>query len=735
MSLRLPLALGALAVAPLLAQQQPPAPPAPAPAPTPAAPIRPGDSVGRISLVDEQPIQVVSLLEKITGRIALRSGELPPVKISFNSGRALTRAEAETALESLLALNGIAAFAEGDTFLKVVPSAANKSAAGEAPPLYLDSVAGLPPSDRFVGRLFTLRNIPYATIDAAVQAMVNKPRGASAVAMPAANSVLVTDSLINVQRIEAVIAKADTASKVIFLPLKHTRAAEVVKQLKSLQASGLKTGFAGDVGFEAGDVTNQIMAVTNPANEARIREIIAGIDTENAPVTRSELIPLRHAEAADVVQIVQNLASGTSGAVGPTAATNTGARTSSRTSRNSRLTNSSRTTSSGGQVYISQNYNYDPNKKGATDEDASFSPYFTAVADSRANAIVVYGTDRDMRQVKDIVSKVDVQLQQVRIEAVIVEVTLGSGQASGFETLGLGLYTGTQGVPNGRHNGDVNFNTAMPGLPSQSGAGKSPFSVTGSLKDFSLEMIFNKSRNDDRVKLLSAPVIVTSHNKPAVIKVGQRQPIITGTTSSTVTAGTTTSQVDYRDIGLEVNLTPRIGANGVVELDVTQKNESIIGNTTIDGNQQPIIGNREAQSYITAANGETVVLAGLQSYNETKTKGKVWLLGDIPWLGEWLFQPETSLMQKTELIIFLKPHVLTATDAVPAADTPGLRPGSLTKEPATGYLRNGVYTEITTPSTYFEKQDAERKAAEEKAAAEAAAKKAEKKEPMRGMHD
>lgn len=724
MSLRLRLALSAFATAPLIAQQAPSQPsPAPSPTPAPAAPMRPDDSVGRLSLVDEQPIQVIGLLERITGRMALRSGELPAVKISFNSPRPLTRREAETALESLLALNGIAVFPEGDAFLKVVPSVANRSAAAEAPPLYLDSVADLPAGERIIGRLFTLKNIPYATVDAAVQAMVNKPRGGSAVAMPGANSVLVTDSLANVQRIEAVIARADTANKVVFVPLKHTRAAEVVKQLKALQASGLKTGFAGDVGFEASEVVNQVMAVTNPANEARIREIIAGIDTENAPVTRSELIALRHAEAADVVQIVQNLASGTSGSVGQNPAA---ALAGSRTGRSTRgaQVSSSRSTSSNGQVYISQNYNYDPSKKGATDDDASFSPYFTAVADARANAIVVYGTDRDMRQVKELISKVDVPLQQVRIEAIIVEVTLGSGQASGLETLGLGLYTGTQGVTNGRHNGDYNMNAAMPGLPSQSGAGKSPFSFSGSLKDFSLEMIFNKSRNDERVKLLSSPVIVTSHNKPAVIKVGQRQPIITGTTSSTVTAGTTSSQVDYRDIGLEVNLTPRIGANGVVEMSVTQKNESIIGNTTIDGNQQPIIGNREAESYLSAASGETVVLAGLQSFNETKSKGKVWLLGDIPLIGPWLFQPETSLMQKTELIIFLKPQVLSAADTLPAADTPGLRAGSLTKESASDRIRAGTFSEVTTPATVFEEEDAERKAA-----------KSRKKEPVRGMHD
>ena len=125
-----------------------------------------------------------------------------------------------------------------------------------------------------------------------------------------------------------------------------------------------------------------------------------------------------------------------------------------------------------------------------------------------------------------------------------------------------------------------------------------------------------------------------------------------------------------------------------------------------------------------------MVLAGLQSFNETKSKGKVWLLGDIPLIGPWLFQPETSLMQKTELIIFLKPQVLSAADILPAADTPGLRAGSLTKESASDRIRAGTFSEVTTPATVFEEEDAERKADAEREAA-----KSRKKEPVRGMHD
>ena len=718
--------LAAFGAAPLRAE-------APASRESNPAPAESRETIGRITLVDEQATQVVSLLEKISGRIALRSGDLPPAKINFNSGRDLSRAEAEAALESLLALNGVAVIPDGDKFIKVVPAAKGRDPVGEAPSLHLDPLPESVRGEAFVSRLITLRHIPYASVDPAVQAVVNKSRGGSAIALAAANAVLVTDSVSNVRRIETLLNRADIAGKVLFFPLKNTRAADILKQLKALQASGLKSAFAGEVGFEAGEVGNQILAFTSPANESRIREIIMGIDVESAPATRSELITLRHAESSDVVELVRSIATGNTGAVGTAGRPGTAARSSSapRSSASgskatgadiTSITNSRRSTDNADFVL----------KKPANDDDGSFSPTFTAVADTRSNAIVVYGTDRDIRQIRDLVSKIDVRLAQVRLEVAIVEVTLGTAQASGLETLGLGFYTGTQGVAGGRKNGDVNFNGATTGLPSQSGPGKPPIAISGSLKDFSLQTVFNKARDDSRVKLLSSPTVVASHNTPAGISVGQRQPIITGITNSTVTAGTTTSTVEYQDIGLEVTIIPRIGANGVVEMDVFQKNGSVIGTTTIDGNPQPIIGNRQASSYLTAASGETVVLAGLQSFTETKTKGKVWLLGDIPLLGSWLFQPESTLSQKTELIIFIKPVVLPSGDLV-GPETPGFREGSLTKTPASERVKNGVFTEVTRPNTIFEEQEAEAQKQRERNEAEKASAKAAGK--LDGMHD
>lgn len=647
------------------------------------------DNVGPLVLVDENAAQVIALLEKVSGRMAIRSQELPTLKINFSSDGDMRRSQAEVALESLLALNGVTVVPEGENFLKIVPQA--KGAQAEAPPLYTTSVANLEPGERTVARLFSLKNAPVSAVEPVLTGIVNKARGGSVLVMPTGNALLFTDSLLNAQRAEALVSTMDAPGEVMFFPLRNTRASEVVKQLKALQTSGPKTAFSGEAGFEVDEVANQVIVVALANNAYRIRDIINRLDTPSNERSKTEVMALKHVEAERVVKLIENLTRGGSATPGGDAAGINRARA---------------TASASGPKTESVAFSGNTpgaNGKPAADADEGFSPKFSVVAETRTNALVLFGTESDFRRVRDVVAKVDVKMPQVRIEAVIVEVTLGTAAASGLETLGVGYKTGG-GATAGATRGDVNFNTNTPSTP---GTGKPPLSVSGSLKDFSLDTVFNLARQDTKIRVLSSPVIVTSHNSAATIKVGQKQPIVTSSASDLQNLSASRSTVEYKDIGLQLDVTPKIGSNGVVEMDIKQTIETIIGVTVIDKNEQPIIGSRAANSYLSAQSDETVVLAGLQSYRERKTKGKVWLLGDIPWLGEWLFRPETTAEEKTELIIFLKPHVITEEDRVPSATTPGLRPESPTRQDAGDRIKQGGFREMNREITYFEKEERE----------------------------
>jgi general secretion pathway protein D len=137
--------------------------------------------------------------------------------------------------------------------------------------------------------------------------------------------------------------------------------------------------------------------------------------------------------------------------------------------------------------------------------------------------------------------------------------------------------------------------------------------------------------------------------------VGESRPVITGTQSSAGTTGlVTSSTVSQRDIGIQLKILPLIGKDGSVQLQVTQQVEDILGQVTLDGNLQPIIGRRSTDSFVSAMSGEIIVLGGLQ---RTQSLNDANRLGPIPFLGD-LFGSSTKSTTRTELVIFMRPYVL-----------------------------------------------------------------------------
>ncbi len=693
--------------------------------------------IERLLIVDAPAQQVFDLLERLTGKSVIRSQSIPVLRINFDSRGTITTDKAIIALESLLALNGVSIIPEGDDFLKAVISG---YATSEAPPLYVDSVADLPASERSVARLFKFKNINVAGVEQLVRGMVTHHRGGSLLTMPAANSILVTDSLTNVQRLEKLIGSLDVPGQVLFYNLKNIKASEVVKQLQTLQQSGMKNLLQGEVGFSANDLTNQLLIVTSTANKAFIDDIVAKLDVENVPFTHSKIFQLKHADADDVADALKGVIEGSrpnvtgqnktasvtiigNGSSSSSSGSSTRSSSSSSSSRSSSSSSSARrysvdsgegpasgntgSTSSGGyDVFSAGNGDSSAAAPATTADNASdtqrFSEYLTVIGDTRANSIIVIGTNSDIKQIEDVIEKIDIALPQVRIEAIIVEVLLTDTDVSGLNTLGLGYKLSPAGTTNTL---EGNYRVAA-------GAPNSAFSMEGSLKDLAFEMVFNQAKTNSRVKVLSSPTIMTMHNKSAQIVISEQRPVITGSTTDS-TSMNTSSQVTYKDIGLELEVIPRIGANGTVQIDVSQKIDNVIGTTSIDGNEQPLISSRRATSYVSVKDRETVVLAGLQSFDETHNNGKVYFLGDLPLIGS-LFRPKTESSSKRELIVFLRPYIVSDKSE---KETLGTREESLTREEARYFIETGRFPQLENPE-YTEKKRRESEAQNTEGAAE-----------------
>lgn len=638
------------------------------PLPTPAVPTAPAavlagavptptlagsDSVGPVVLRDETLPQVLELLQRLTGKSILRPQALPAATYSLSLPAATTRDEALQALETVLSLNGVAVIAQGDRFIKVVPNAAARA---EAPSLLEGSTLDLAPSGKVAAKIFHLRGISVDEASKAVAPMLNGTLAFPPVIFTRTNSLLLTDSIANLQRIERVLTelqrpRADVLTRAY--DLKFANAALLARSLQQALASPLIGQPAFGAVIAPDERTNRVLVTGNAEQQDFVADLVAKLDVKSDPSTRTEVLPLRHAAAPDVATLLTQLITGQNTAARAQAGGRTPANATNRTPAPAANAAAAATTAT----------------TAATSGAEEFSQGVTVVADTRSNAIVASGTADDLRLLRALVEQVDVLLAQVRIEVVIAEVTLTDNASSGIQQLGLTV-TGSK---------LTGFSGAGPGFAVTNGA-----VLAGSSTDLSATIGLTSTPRKSDTNILSNPSVTTTHNKEATIFVGESRPVVTGTTA-TPTGATlaTSSTVAQRDIGIELRVLPLIGPNGSVQLQISQKVEDILGTVILDGNEQPRIGRRETQSFVSARTGEIIVLGGLQRTQLTQSAGR---LAGIPLLGD-LLGSSSEERTKTELLIFLRPYVLSGT-AVDNADALRILDASVQKEPARAILDN-----------------------------------------------
>ena len=599
------------------------------------------DLQGPFFLVDESPVQVIKILEALTGKTSLQAPDLPNVKINFQTSKKLTREEAILSMKSLLSVNGMAVTPLNDKFFRVANA---RNVNTQAPTFITGRASDIADNQYFYTKLFELKYIDITSLRDALKTFIT-PNNIGAISyFMRSNAILMTDTLSNIKRVEMLVERLDVKPTVRedieFFQLKHIAAVDMKSRLQSLQGELLRKYFQGTV-VEADERTNQIVVITPKGNMDRIRSIVAQLDVDSEPMTSSKVFYIKHGEAKDVASILNEVIKGQQSAVkaSKTAKTNAAnARNRANAVANARNKNTRLPT------------NLRADQSGAT---LQFSDYVTIASDERSNSIVAYGTPIDLKQIENIISQVDIILAQVKIDVIITEVTLSDKQVSGLSSFGI------------EHSKVANSQTGRKGWYGETSTwslsdsdATSAFSLGIGEQGFSA--VFNVAEQNNKVKILSAPSITTTHNNVATINVSQRYPLMSGSTSYDGTAyPTTKTEIEWRDIGIQLEVTPRIGDNGAVQMKIKQTVESVVDNVLIDGNKQPVIGKREAESYVSAMTGEILVLAGLQQSTSNDSDGDVWLLSDIPLLGN-LFKPARDSFERTELIIFIRPTVIVS---------------------------------------------------------------------------
>lgn len=655
-------------------------------------PPNPDEVVENYKMANMQLEGVLEVLSQLTGRAILRPQSLPKPEITFDSGGPITTSELVLALESLLSLNDIGISPLGERFLKVVPL---NEISTEAPELVTQSLAARAPSGQVVSKLFRLQHLDSQTFQQQIQPFLS-PGFHSIIPFKNSNAVIVTDTISNLQRLEYVVGEVDKPSRLniepVFYTLQYAEAGEVAQQIQQMiddarnrfgdsNSSGNSGGgrnnanastvnpvasnesdgsisqilFGSNTAISADDRTNQIIIMTAPSNLEFFEDIIRKLDIKADPSTRIDVIPLKHADATEVASLLSQFVSG-----------KTKSDTSDRSNSSSR--NNARNSRTGGNpTFGGSDSNQAVTRElptnpianatagGGEERDSQFSSFMTILADERSNSLVISGTRSDLELMGVLVDKIDVLLPQVRIEVLITEVNLNKNDGI---TRGMDAFSVSY-----EEQDDGSGNITIPGLNFLGLGSSGTFNYDdGVISNLTMDLVLNKARSSNNVELLSQPTIVTTHNKEATIVVAEARPIVTSSQTSAISDSFRQS-VQYQDIGIELTVTPLIGPNDVIQLEIDQKIDDVTDEVTIGGDRQPIIGRRQATSYVSVANGELIVLGGLQRSRAENSKSKMAFLGEIPLVGG-LFSLKGKEKLKSELLVFIRPRVMRTTDDV-----------------------------------------------------------------------
>jgi len=289
------------------------------------------------------------------------------------------------------------------------------------------------------------------------------------------------------------------------------------------------------------------------------------------------------------------------------------------------------------------------------------------VADPATNSLVITTTPDNLPILKQIIESLDVIPRQVMIEVIIAEASLDTSQKLGvqFDAQGVGKILGSAGTQT--TNSNFPLGSSGSALSNINGPLNPGIQFGVSALSGRYHALIQALATDSRVRILSTPKVFTSNNQTGLIDVTTSVPYVTGATQNSLISTGTNITTSFLDVGIQLQVTPRIARDGLVTIDVVTSASELLSFDTLtasldaNGRPQTIVAPRTSQrdtdTEVTVRDGEVVVLGGLMRDNITTTVNKVPLLGDIPIIGH-LFRSTSHDKQKTELMVFLIPHVV-----------------------------------------------------------------------------
>lgn len=614
-----------------------------------------GEELVYLNVQGQDISDVIRQISKATGKNFIIDDKIKG-KVTILSEKKMTKEEAYQAFLSALEVAGFTTVIGPGGIIKIVST---KDAASSPIPTHVDST---PYTDSYVTRLISLKNISALDMSSAIKGLVSK--NGNMFAYPSTNTLILTDSGTNIDRLMKIIKELDQEGPqqvLEIIPIHYADARDVAQKVVSLfeleqagrtTAAPKRAGAAGAELAEIKDVskiiaderTNALIVLASKRAIDQVRDIIAKLDRplDTADTGTIHVHYLKYANAKDMASTLSSITSG--------AGKQTGGKT------------------TGAPKTAAQ-------KEGeAGNVVAQLEGGVTLGADESTNALIITASSKDYKTLVDeLISKLDIPRRQVYLEAIVMELEVEKGTkagVSGYSGVGTssimgfgstsfddpsfsaikGLFSpqGFFGTP-GLLGGLLSRDSVTINVPNAGGTGTQEITIPS----FAAFLNFLQTYRD--ANIVSSPNILTLDNQKASIEVTHIR-YATKTTQSGTT-GFQSIEPYPLEAGLTLEITPQISEGDAVRLEIHHKLSNFTGpGNTASGNAPPQT-KREITTTVMAMDGQTVVLGGLMEDQVTHGRSKVPLLGDIPLLG-FLFKSTSSGIIKNNLLVFITPHVI-----------------------------------------------------------------------------
>ena len=523
-------------------------------------------------------------------------------KVNVLSAKPVTRAEAYRVFLSVLQVHGYAAI-ESPESVKIVPAS---MAVQSGVPISSSAAS----SNDMVVQTFKLNNISAADVAQTIRPLVSKEAVINADA--STNLLLIADHAANVAQLQNLVERMDRTGggEVELVQLQNANAKEIVASLSGLFTSPAGAGAPGQNSMQlsvaADERSNAVLLSGDASKRAQARRLIRQMDKPLSGEGNTQVVYLQYATAKEVAPILKSIA----------------------------------------QSVL----------KDQKDKASSFS----IEPSESANALVINAPPGLITNLREVVSKLDIQRAQVLVEALVVEV-------SGDVADDLGVTWITADINDSDRTGGIGAVSTLGNLspaeilqvdgdgnPTRYGPAKGL--TFGYMQNGDLRAAIRALSTTTKANILSTPTIVAIDNEPASLLVGQNVPFITGqaTSAASGTANPFTT-IERKDIGISLEVTPRINQGDAITLDIKQKVENIA--PSVENASDLVTNKREINTKALIKDDTVLVLGGLISDDESETKEKVPILGDLPLIGK-LFSSTGRNRSKKNLMVFIHPVIL-----------------------------------------------------------------------------